>query len=425
MINKILYAIYNTIIYFFQPIFLLRLLIRGSIDSTYLKNWKERYGFLKFSIFEKCVLIHCVSLGEVNAIIPLIKIIKKKYINLPILLTTTTLTGLNQAKKILLNSVYYAYLPYDLLNIIKRFFKHINPKLVIIVEREIWPNLFKELYLRNIPIVLANARLSERSFKKYKKIKIFIKNVLNYINIIASHSYEDGNRFLHLGVNKKNLKIIGNIKFDINYTFNLQKKTYANFIRQNYCVWIAASTHPGEEKIILKLHKNLLKKFPNLMLILAPRHPERFKKVSRIIKKLKLNFITYKNRNNIDPSTNIILYNEIGKLIHFYKISDIAFIGGSLLNYGGHNPIEAAINKLPIITGPFVRNFYDINMKLKQKNALIMVENYDALIVWMKILLFNKDLRLKYGLRAFKACYKYRGASNNLFHLIQPFLRDN
>ncbi|MDQ1237643.1 MAG: glycosyltransferase [Wigglesworthia glossinidia] len=410
--------------YFLQPILFLNFLFRILKNNMYLKNWKERYGFLKFSIFKKCILIHCVSLGEVKAIIPLIKIIQKKYKYIPILLTSTTLTGLNQIKKEFSESLYYAYFPYDLLIIIKKFLKKINLRLVIIVEKEIWPNFIKELHLRKIPIIIANARLSDKSFKRYKKIKFFIKNILNYINIIASQSIDDSNRFLALGLKKEKLKTIGNVKFDINYSCIVKKKqNYINFNNNHKrLVWIAASTHPGEEKIILKLHLNLLKKFPNLILILAPRHPERFKKVSQMIKNFKFNCINYTNKNSISESTHVILYDDIGRLECFYKISDIAFIGGSFFNYGGHNPLEAAINKLPILMGPFFKNFHDINIKLKQNNALIIVENYEIFIMWMQILLFNKSLRIAYGLRALKVFYKYQGATKNLFYLIKDFL---
>ncbi|BAC24436.1 kdtA [Wigglesworthia glossinidia endosymbiont of Glossina brevipalpis] len=426
MINKKLYILYNIIVYLLQPIFLIKLFFKGIKNLFYFKKFYEKYGFFKKKLPKNCIIIHAVSIGEIKSILLLIIILKKIYPNLSILLTTTTISGMKYIKKELSKIVYYSYFPYDTIGSVKRFLYHTNPQLVIIIEREIWPNFINEINNKKIPIIIANARLSKSSANKYKKAKKFFSEILNFINIVASNNKEDGMRFLDLGLERKKLKIIGNIKFDV-LNFNkikYKKKLFINW-EKSRPIWIASSTHYKEENIILSVHKYLLKNFPNLLLIIVPRHEERFKKVIKIIKKFKFNFITRSSKKTPSKNTQIILGDSIGELMMFYKISDISFIGGSLLNYGGHNPLEAAINKLPIITGPYVKNFYEINMKLRKNNSLIIVNDKISLISWITILLNNKDIRKDYGIRAFSVCKKNTGSLNNLINLIKKILKKN
>ncbi|WMY96566.1 MAG: lipid IV(A) 3-deoxy-D-manno-octulosonic acid transferase [Arsenophonus sp.] len=421
-----LFFLYQILIYLIQPIILFRLLWNAYKYPAYLKRWKERYGFCNGKVIQGGILLHSVSVGETLAAFPLVKALRHHYPDLPITITTMTPTGSERVLSEFGNNVYHVYLPYDLIGSVVRFINQVNPQLTIIMEKELWPNLIIKLRQRKIPLIIANARMSEKSAINYQKLGCFIKILLQKITLIAVQNKEDGERFIQLGLPRKKLSVIGNLKFDINITPELATKTI--ILRRKWSllhrqVWIASSTHEGEESIILAAHIQLLKKFPNLLLILVPRHPERFKHSKELIKKTKLNYIS-KSKNSVpDANTQIIIGDTMGELMLLYSIADLAFIGGSLVKQGGHNPLEAAVHSIPILMGPHTFNFKDICNSLKKLNGLITVNNTQSLIVTISNLLENKTVRLYHGHQAAEILYKNQGVSEKLIKLLKPYLK--
>lgn len=292
-------------------------------------------------------------MGETLAAVPLVRALRHHYPSLPITVTTMTPTGSERVQSAFGDDISHVYLPYDLPGSMSRFLNQVDPKLVIIMETELWPNMINQLHKRNIPLVIANARLSERSAAGYQKLGSFVKRMLQNVTMVAAQHQEDGERFIQLGLRRKQLEVTGSLKFDISVTPELAVKAIT--LRRQWAahrpVWIATSTHEGEEAIILQTHQQLLKKFPNLLLILVPRHPERFAKAEELTQKAGLSFI--RRSSGVIPSldTQVVIGDTMGELMLLYGIADIAFVGGSLVETGGHNPLEAAAHALPCFDG--------------------------------------------------------------------------
>ncbi|OCG19755.1 lipid IV(A) 3-deoxy-D-manno-octulosonic acid transferase [Gilliamella sp. App4-10] len=417
--------LYTVLLYLIQPFVWLRLLWRSCKAPAYRKRWLERYGFCQNKVESNGILLHAVSVGETIAAIPLIKALQQQYPNLPITVTTMTPTGSERVKSLLGDSVYHVYLPYDLPCAINRFLKTIQPKLVIIMETELWPNFICQCYKRNIPLVLANARLSERSANRYRKLGRAISHLLSKISTIAAQNKQDGERFVSLGLPSDHLAITGSIKFDIDLTAQQQQKI-AMLKQQwqlNRPVFIAASTHSGEDEIILSAFERLLQTYPDLLLIVVPRHPERFKTVEKLINDRGLNYINRSSNQVPTKQTQVILGDTMGELIELYGIADIAFVGGSLVKHGGHNPLEPALHHIPIISGEHFFNFKVICEQLISANGMIIcASSADALYSAVNTLLENKSNSQQIGEQAYQVLKQNQGALDRLLNIINHYL---
>ncbi|MCV2528442.1 MAG: 3-deoxy-D-manno-octulosonic acid transferase [Candidatus Lightella neohaematopini] len=417
-------VIYNIMLYLLQPILIIRIIWSIIIKDNYHYKWYERYGFYK-NIKSNSIVLHAASVGETLSIIPLINILKNYYPSTPILITNITFTGKSIVSKYF-NHIDNVYLPYDIKFFVNKFIDYVKPKIFIIVETELWPNLIKLLNKKSIPIIIVNARISNSSFKNYKIISNFMSNVLNNINYIFTQSIIDNNRFKLLGVNCNKLEIINNLKFDICLTKNiLIKSTLLRFKWSSYNrpTLIASSTHPGEEILILEAYKKLIRNFPNLLLIIAPRNTQRIKKLIYLISKNNLSYVIFSTGIIPNEQHQIVLIDTIGDLLLLYGISDIAIIGGSLLNYGGHNPLEAIVYTIPIIVGQYTSNFYDVYNKLKDSNNVIIVYSLNLLIKEISNLLCNKayyNYRICCTNLAFN---KYRGSSKKIVYLLNNYVK--
>lgn len=413
--------LYTCLLYTIQPIIWLRLLWRSFKAPAYRQRWFERYGFCQGKVLPNGIVVHCVSVGETIAAIPLIKQLQQNYPELPITVTTMTPTGSNQVIKSLANTVSHVYLPYDLPGSIKRFLNQLTPKIVIIMETELWPNLIMALHKRDIPLIIANARLSERSAKGYAKFGKTMQELLPKITHIAAQNKFDGQRFTQLGLPKSHLTITGSIKFDIHLSQQQQRiitqlKTEWQLHRP---VWIAASTHRGEDDIILMVHKMLLKHHPDLLLILVPRHPERFISVEKLINDYGLNYQLRSKSAIPTPQTQVILGDTMGELMILYGLADIALIGGSLVERGGHNPLEAALHHLPIIMGQYTYNFKIICQQLSNADGLWITESTKQdLADKINLLLDDNSLRQSIGNNAFAVLKQNQGALHRLLTII-------
>ncbi|WP_392561494.1 lipid IV(A) 3-deoxy-D-manno-octulosonic acid transferase [Orbus sturtevantii] len=414
-------AVYTCLLYLIQPLVWLKLLWRSRNAPDYRKRWLERYGFCLNKVKPNGILIHSVSVGETIAAIPLIKQLQHRYPHLPITVTTMTPTGSEQVKKALADSVNHVYLPYDLPCALNRFLNTLRPKIVIIMETELWPNLICALKKRNIPLIIANARLSERSAKGYAKLGKAINHLMPKITHIAAQNQFDADRFIKLGLPKEQLTVTGSIKFDIELSDEQQKKIVAlkSSWRLQRPVWIAASTHQGEDEIILATHQSLLKMSPNLLLILVPRHPERFIAVEKLITQYGFNYQLRSDNQIPTEQTQVILANTMGELILLYGLADIAFVGGSLVERGGHNPLEPALHHLPIIMGEYYFNFTVICQQLIAANGLWLSQaNSRDLSEKVSQLLANKTLKQTIGKNAWQVLKQNQGALTRLLTVI-------
>ncbi|CAH5839455.1 3-deoxy-D-manno-octulosonic acid transferase, partial [Enterobacter cloacae] len=416
--------LYTALLYIIQPLVWLRLLLRSRKAPAYRKRWAERYGFCRNKVAPDGILLHSVSVGETLAAIPLVRALRHRYPSLPITVTTMTPTGSERALSAFGKDVHHVYLPYDLPCAMNRFLNTVRPKLVIVMETELWPNMISALHARKIPLVIANARLSERSAKGYGKLGKFMRRLLSKITLIAAQNEEDAARFISLGLKRNQLAVTGSLKFDISVTPELAARAIT--LRRQWAprrqVWIATSTHDGEEEIILQAHRKLLESFPDLLLILVPRHPERFKDAREMVQKAGFSFTLRSSGEIPSGSTQVVIGDTMGELMLLYGIADLAFVGGSLVERGGHNPLEPAAHAIPVLMGPHTFNFKDICAKLQQADGLITVTDADSVVKEVSTLLTDEDYRLWYGRHAVEVLHQNQGALTRLLQLLQPYL---
>ena len=411
--TKLMRYLYTLLLYVASPFVLIRMLWRSRRSEGYRHRLRERFGYIPpVSCDRESIWLHAVSIGEVITAIPLIKVLLDRYPNYTLIVTTTTPTGSLQVQKNFSGQVQHVYLPYDLPGPINRFLKHIRPRLAILMETELWPNLLHYTNKQDIPVLLANARLSERSLQGYEKITSIVRKMLSQITCVAAQSSADGERFICLGLPKERLLITGNVKFDLHLPASLTQE--GSLLR---CTWgerrltlIVASTHEGEETIVLDVFRRLRKTFPTVFLILVPRHPDRFEKVAGLCKSAGFSIVKRSFQTIPIPSTDILLGDTIGELRLLYAASDIAFVGGSLVPVGGHNLIEPAGIRLPIITGHHLQNFVLISELLKKGQALIIVNDKESLYKAFFDLLNNPKERVALGERAYQVSATNTGA---------------
>lgn len=415
--------IYNLLLYIIFPLLPIRLFLRSFKNSLYMKDLESRFAIYHCPKLKSSIWVHVVSLGEAISAIPLIKSLKSLYPNENIVVTTMTPTGLQRLRGVFGDEVIHLYVPYDYPHMVKRFLNHFNPILFIVIETEIWPNILHYTKNKNIPILLANARLSPVSFEKYLRIKFFIKNALNCIDCVMAQSIKDGERFLALGLSPEKLTVIGNIKFDMSFPSDV--KSEAENIAGD-CgldvrrpIWIAASTHDGEEEKVLIAARKILMELKNTVLILVPRHPERFDKVFNLCKKQGFKVVRYSENRVCDENTEIILGDVMGKLLQFYSLSDVAFVGGSLVPIGGHNILEPAYCGVPILTGNYLENFLDITKLFFDSNAAIKVHNEDELAENVLKVFLDEKLRISMTSSANKIVDENKGALQKVLSYVE------
>lgn len=418
---------YTCLMYLIQPLVLIFMWLRGFKASKYHKRLGERYGFYANVTRPRAhgIIIHAASVGEVIAATPLVRRIQQDYPDLPVTFTTVTPTGSDRVKAAFGETVTHCYLPYDLPVAINRFIDFIQPKLCIVIETELWPNLIHQLYRHHIPFIVANARLSARSARRYGKVRSYLKKMWLQINLIAPQDQISGKRYLELGYPKEKLKVTGNIKYDlsVNQALLEQIQVLRNQWVKQRPIWIAASTHEGEEEIILQAHRRLLKKYPNLLLLLVPRHPERFNAVAALIEKEKFPFIRRSSGELPNETIQVILGDSMGEMMLMYGIANIAFVGGSLVKRGGHNPLEPLAFKMPVISGKHTFNFPEVfRMLLEVQGVLEVNSTPEALERAVDALLHSKRARERFGNAGYEVLVENRGALQRLLDLLKPYL---
>lgn len=415
--------VYSAVLFCLLPWIFVRMLVRSLRLPAYRQRWGERLGKVPFPPLEEVLWIHAVSVGEALSTVPLIHRLRAEY-KTPILITTTTPTGSERVqaafKDLLGKQIYHCYMPYDLPWAWRAFFKAIKPKLLVLMETELWPNLLHACHKQQIPILIANGRLSPRSVQRYQWVGAFIRWCLRPICAIAAQSSLDARRFEDLGIAKKAIYETGNIKFDLqlpNYiqTAGMELRTELGKNRQ---VWVASSTHEGEENLILEAYQSLKPEFPELLLVLVPRHPDRFNRVANLCQEKGFQTVRRSQKQSCAPQTDVFLGDTMGELFLFYAAADCAFVGGSFMPIGGHNLLEPAALGLPIVTGPHLFNFIAISDMLKQAKGLTIVQNASALKDALAQLLTHKEMRHEQGQNAKKVVEENRGALDKLLKII-------
>ena len=383
---------------------------------------KNQLGFVT-KTSGKVLWIHCVSVGEFNAARPLIDQILDIYPEHKMAITSTTITGAEAIRNHYQNRVIHFFFPFDLPFIVGTFVKKINPIVCILLETEIWPNLINNLNKKAIPVMLINARLSERSVNKYQRFSSkLVKKTINQLTLIGSQNEPSSERFLSLGALPDKVVKVGNLKFDSNEKDNPNTtQSLQQMIGQRRVV-VFASTRVGEERRIIQSYINLEEKF-DALLIIVPRHPQRFDEVFDLIVDSGLDVKRRSDGLGCDESTTVLLGDSMGELMSYYSVCDIAFIGGSLIDTGGQNMLEAAATSKPILFGPSVFNFEEIAQLLVENDAAIQVGDADDLMKTISNLLLNDTEREKLGGNAKKLFEKNRGAVDRLMKLIIPNIR--
>lgn len=408
--------IYSALFYLLVPFIILRLVWRGIKAPLYWQRWLERFAYGSSNIPQGGIWLHAVSMGEVQAAIPLIKALIRHFPQYSILVTTMTPTGSQRVQEVFGKQVSHVYLPYDLPGAMGRFLNRIQPRLLIIMETELWPNLLYSCKKRQIPVILANARLSANSAAAYKRINSLVRQMFGGITAVAAQTSLDAARFIQLGMAARRVHITGSIKFDadnlsVDDEFHIQRR-----------VWIAASTHEGEEDIVLEAFAELKVHIKDLLLILVPRHPERFNKVA--VKCQNTKFITSRRsqEDKINLNTDIYLGDTMGELPLLYAASDIAFVGGSLVAVGGHNSLEPAALGLPVIMGPHIFECEAIFKSLLEAEAATQVNNRAQLILAVIMYFSNHQLKTETGENGRLFVKKNQGALEALLNIIRKEL---
>ncbi|EKM12178.1 3-Deoxy-D-manno-octulosonic-acid transferase family protein [Vibrio harveyi] len=411
MLIRILYTLLLTIA---SPFLLFGLYKSKPNKPKFGQRWKEHFGITpKLTSDEKPIWIHAVSVGESIAATPFIKALKEQNPEQPILVTTTTSTGAEQIAK-LGDLVEHRYMPIDFAFAVKRFLKTTQPKQMLIIETELWPNTLNEVHKTDIPISVVNARLSEKSCSNYAKVQPLFNLMLPCLTQVLCQTQSDANRFERLGVDKDKLKVTGSIKFDIQISDDVKEKSkiLRQELGQNRPVWIAASTHKGEDEQVLAAHKRVLESHPDALLILVPRHPERFDDMYDLCQQQGFETVRRTTQENVANSTQIYLGDTMGEMLLLLGAADICFMGGSLVGdkVGGHNVLEPAILKKVVITGPSYFNFKDIVNDLIQANGMLVSKDSAGIGNHLTHLISEPHSQHVYGQNAYEYAVKNQGA---------------
>ncbi|MGC8120885.1 lipid IV(A) 3-deoxy-D-manno-octulosonic acid transferase [Marinobacter sp. VGCF2001] len=401
--------IYSQLIRLVLPFILIRLWWQGRKAPGLRQDWQHRLGWVP-EISGPVIWVHAVSVGETIAAGPLVRRLLARNLGATILMTAMTDTGLAQARKMFGDRVTYAYAPYDTPGAIRRFLNRVNPKILVILETEIWPNMIRQCRRRRVPVFLINARLSERSARGYERVKGLAAPIMKSITWVAAQADPDADRFRRIGVAASHVEVTGSVKFDVDIPdyVRVASKSLREALGDRP-VWIAGSTHSGEDPQLLEAHRAIIRQHPNALLIIVPRHPDRFDSVAELAEKEGFR-VARRSRSDHPADAQVYLGDTMGELMMLYGASDIAFVGGSLIERGGHNPLEPAAWGIPVFSGPHVFNFETIYEHLLADNGVQVVEGADALARCLVNLMANDKERRAYGERGLRVVEKNRGA---------------
>ncbi|UST90781.1 lipid IV(A) 3-deoxy-D-manno-octulosonic acid transferase [Pseudomonas siliginis] len=379
-------TLYTALFYLGLPLVAIRLWLRARKAPAYAKRIGERFTYGMPTLQPGGIWVHAVSVGESIAAAPMIRALLERYPTLPITVTCMTPTGSERIQALFANEprIQHCYLPYDLPCAAARFLDRVQPRLAVIMETELWPNHIHQCAKRGIPVALANGRLSQRSAKGYGRFSKLTAPMLAEMSLLAVQTEAEAQRFRDLGARSETVEVTGSIKFDLTIDPQLLQRAAelrSQWQAQDRPVWIAASTHEGEDEVVLDAHRRLLGSHPDALLILVPRHPERFNSVFDLCQREGFATVRRSTGANVDAQTSVLLGDTMGELLFLYALADSAFVGGSLVPNGGHNLLEPAALAKPVLSGPHLFNFLDIAAQLREAGALAEVDDAEGLAV--------------------------------------------
>ena len=426
-----IYFLYNTLLTFLLIPFFLYFLLRSVAQKGFLKALAQRMGSFGTLPLKNPIWVHAASVGEVFCTVPLLKRMKKEFPHGEIVMTTMTSTGKKAAETYFPEANTVFLVPMDHPLILRRAMNNLRPRLLLIAETELWPNLLRSCGKRGIPIILFNGRISQKSFRRYHLFRFFFKGCLEFISLFLMQTEEDCLRIQKLGAEPRKIRVVGNIKFDQSLPSSKDEKAsdLAKWfgLHAEKVLLIAGSTHPGEEEILISVFKDLKRTDPHLILLLAPRHLDRLEEVEKLLRK---ECVSWKRRTAF-PSLReekatgeVILLDTMGELMSLYRFGTIVFIGGSLVPVGGHNPLEALFFQKPVLFGPHMFHFSEIAQQLIETQGAIQVKGEEELLLHLKRLLSDERARRELGEKGFRFLQKHQGATERILEEIRPFLKD-
>jgi 3-deoxy-D-manno-octulosonic-acid transferase len=415
--------LYSALLYILFPLVLLRMLWRSRRAPGYRQRLAERFGIASVGLDSDApvIWVHAVSVGEVWAAAALLEELLQDYPDHQLLLTTTTPTGSQRAKALFGGRVHHVYAPWDLPGSVSRFLRRTRPSLLLLMETELWPNLLHACHARGCPVLLANGRLSARSARGYARFGPITRNMLAQLSRVACQSAVDGERFLSLGLPPQSLTVTGNIKFDLEVDTAMHAR--AAKLRQeldadNRPVLVAASTHAGEEALVLQAFARLRQSFGNCLLVLVPRHPERFDAVYALC--ASQGWQVLRRSSGVAPAAGdaILLGDTMGELRLLFAAATVAFIGGSLVEHGGHNALEACAWGVPVVSGPHTFNFEEITDLLTAAGAMLVLQEPGQLGACLQSLLEDPVRCMEMGAAGKRVLAQNGGARKRLLELV-------
>lgn len=412
--------IYTLALWLLLPYIFLRLLWRARKQPEYLRHISERFGFFPVCIDKPLIWLHAVSVGETRATQSLVTRLRATYPDHQILLTHTTPTGRAASEQLYGNSVLRAYLPYDYPFAVNRFLRHFRPQLGILMETEIWFNLIRCCQITGMPLLLLNARMSEKSSHGYARFTRLTRNALVNLAAVAAQTADDAARLTSLGA--ENVSVMGNLKFDIKpppAMLELGKQLREQF-GSTRKIFLAASTREGEEILLLDAMQNI--PVPGLLLVIVPRHPQRFIEVADLIKKRGFKFQLRSENRSVKLETKVVLGDSMGEMFAYYTAADLAFIGGSLLSYGGQNLIEACAAGTPVLVGPHMYNFAEATRLAVSGGCAIQILNASDLAAVALRLFANSAAMQNMRRQCFVFIESNRGATEKSLQLIKQLI---
>jgi 3-deoxy-D-manno-octulosonic-acid transferase len=416
-------GLYSLLIRLLAPFIFVTVLWRGLRDRSYWVGLGERFGFGARAP-APTLWLHAVSLGEVTAAASLVRALRARYPEIPLVVTTATPTGRARARALFGDGVDIRFLPYDTPGSMRRFLGRIRPRLALIMETELWPNLYRECRRRGIPLLLASARLSARSVSRYRRFGGLFRELFSEHTFVAAQSADDADRFIAIGAAAARTRVVGNLKFDVELGHDAAARGLE--LRARYWegrpTWIAGSTHAGEEELVLTAHAALQADVPGALLLLVPRHPVRFQGVADLLARRGVRFERRSSDNPVRSDCEVLLVDRVGELVDLYAAADVAFVGGSLVPIGGHNLLEPAALGLPVITGPYQANNQDVAQLLLRQGAAVQAGDEEELAAQLSGLFGDPAKRRLMGTRGARAVAANRGALMQLLELIDPLL---
>lgn len=392
--ERFLRGLYSAVLYVLTPVTVYHLIWRGFRFHEYFQRWNERYASYPQPARQVDVWLHAVSLGEVNAAAPVVDALRKAHPEWRWLVTTITPTGSARVRALWGEELEHVYVPYDLPGAVARFLRHYQPRLALVMETELWPNLLFGCRDRGIPAYILNARLSARSLRGYRVLAPLIARVVRTLRRIGAQSSADARRFVALGATREGVTDTGNLKFDIAVPEGLDDfvLTFRERLGSRPA-WIAASTHEDEEAAVIAIHRRLRERWPELLLLWAPRHPERFGRVAEQARAAGWKVATRSKATWPGEDDDVFVIDSMGELMAFYACAQVAFVGGSLQPIGGHNLLEPAAVGTAMVTGPHLHNFVEISKRLREAGALVVADDAQGLAQALGELLADPQAR--------------------------------